>query len=206
MKKILFLLLFCSISTTLFGQENIDRYTKTNHIFYGEAALGFGSIYNSDESAGALNVSFGFNYQHEKSLYTIRYNHLADLTIGFVFIFPVEIRSVRINEFAALYGRRWLFDGSSISLSGGLSLNHYKSNIAGRQVFENIHEIGLPLEFNIRFFKKKKRRYRAYYGLIPVGKPTAFGRGVGLKLSGNIAKRGFISFGLTYSLGTHKYY
>ena len=206
MKKIATLLLIASITLTSFAQETDDRYTKTNSIYYGELIFGSGAIFKDGTGAGALNLGVGLNYQHKKSLYTLRYNHVVDFTIGFVFIIPVEIQSATINEYAALYGRRWLFKGSSISLSGGLSIQQYTSKIDGGQVFENINVVGIPLEFNVRFFKRRKRTFRAYYGLIPIGEPTSFGRGFGLKLSGNIASRGFLSFGITYSLGSHKYY
>ena len=44
--------------------------------------------------------------------------------------------------------------------------------------------VGFPLEFGIHWFHSKKERYKVLFGLIPVGKPTSFGRGLGLKLYG----------------------
>ena len=206
MKKIVCLLIFLSFIISSSAQEEKDRYAKTNTIWFAESSLGLGSIYNGENSAAAFNFNFTANYQHKKSLYTLRYNYVADISVTFIFFFPVPTESQSINELGLLYGRRWLFEGGSLSVSGGASLNNYKSNIIGGEVFENSNHIGFPFEINARLFKKKKGVYRAFYGLIPVGKPTAFGRGVGLKLSGNIANRGFISFGITFSLGAHKYY
>jgi hypothetical protein len=56
------------------------------------------------------------------------------------------------------------------------------------------------------FFKTKKERFRIFYGLIPVGEPTSFGRAFGFRLYANIAKNSYVGLGLTFGLGWHKIY
>jgi len=59
---------------------------------------------------------------------------------------------------------------------------------------------------NVKWFKKEKKRFRAYYGLIPIGKPTSFGRSFGFKLYGNIGKLSYVGIGINYGFGWHKRY
>lgn len=73
------------------------------------------------------------------------------------------------------------------------------------EVSEN--SIGFPFEVNIKWFKNVKRRYRAYYWLIPLGhKKVAFGRSFGFKLVGNISKTNYFGLAFNFGLGTHKKY
>lgn len=111
-------------------------------------------------------------------------------------------------EYGFLYGKRWTY--GNYSLSGSVGISHfnrfYYENI---QDEEKLHEtyFGVPFEFNLKFFKARKQRFRAYYGLIPIGKKkVSFGRSVGFKLTGNIAKHSNLGIGINYGFGWHKKY
>lgn len=203
-KKIAFCTLF--VFTFLKGFSQNDSIKKTNPIIYGEFSIGPASINAEGSKQSAIGLGLSLNYQAQGSLYTLRYNEIANFTHEVVVIFPIISKNSSVREFGLLYGRRWLFSGSSISLSGGVSINSYENRLNSTQTFEKSNHFGVPLEVNIRFFKKRKKRFRVLYGLVPIGEPTAFGRSFGLKFSGNFSKRGFFLFGLTFGLGAHKYY
>jgi hypothetical protein len=197
MKKIALFLLFTSLSIVALAQ-------KPNKIIYGDLnyALGTAFVNEGDDLAAAIGASF--YYQHNHNLYSFRYNLVDDLFGGSPS--GESVRFSRVHEFGLLYGYRWLFKGSSIALSGGVSLNHYALKLRNGNFEEISNQVGFPVEASVRFFKKRKRRFRAYYGLIPIGRPTNFGRSLGFKLSANFAERGFFLIGFTYGLGVHKYY
>lgn len=111
-----------------------------------------------------------------------------------------------MGEVALLYGLRTIEENHAYSFSLGVSYSGYYQNY-DKNVNNNINYdyVGVPFEANIKWFKEEKRRFRIY-GLIPVGKPTAFGGAIGFKLFGNISRQTYAGIGLTYGLGFHKVY
>ena len=96
-------------------------------------------------------------------------------------------------------------DGNfSVSISTGISYvetNYYQET---EDYYEKVHEdyFGVPFEVNIKWFKSKKSRFRAYYGLIPIGKKkVAFGRSVGFKMIGNVGQNNYVGLAFTYGFG-----
>lgn len=200
MRKEAFFFGFLSfIFMNCFGQD------KTNPIVYSEMFGGY-SLGSSEGWTGGLNI----NYQTKNNLITGRYLGLTKLKhIGDFFIFPAYVTVESINEFAVLYGKRFVHKGHSLSYSAGIAyidrefmINHDYNNI----VYDNQQSVGFPFEINIKWFKSKKERFRVMYGLIPIGKPTSFGRSIGFKFYGDISKTTFVGLGLTYGLGWHKNY
>lgn len=201
MKKYLFLLIaFYSISVHSQEKGNLP-------VIFGEVILG---------GAGKINGNRGMllgaelNYQHKKDLFSIRYTEnwqtVADVVIV---IFPILRTKYAIKETALLYGKRWIDGGTSLSISGGISHITYLSNLRDENDEINTmseNYLGFPFEVNLKLFKSEKTRFRILYGLIPVGKPTSFGRNFGLKLVGNISRNSFIGLGFVFGLGVHKEY
>lgn len=216
MKKIIFtiLMLFC---LSLYAQEEAPKKEdtlalkeKTDPIFFAESFFGLGNVDSPNDNISST-FSFGgeLNYQFNKNLFSARFLYHSSVEVVPVLIaIPVFIEREKHVEWGALYGRRWIFNGSSVSISGGISLNHstfFISNQDSDPTKLRENHVGVPLEVNFKFFKSKKDRYRIY-GMIPVGKPTSFGRSVGFKLIGNISKYSFIGVGLTFGFGFHKKY
>ena len=203
LRKILFTLILVT-NLNMYSQE------KNEPIIFGEFIFG---------GAGEINGKGGFliggelNYQLKNHLLSARYVEQIQLESDAVFLSPftpIPIIREKINhqEIALLYGKRWIYDGSSLSISGGLSINIYSNRITdenNEQIKIKDDYIGFPLEVNLKWFKSRKKRYRVY-GIIPVGKPTSFGRNFGFKLIGNISKNSFVGLGIVYGFGIHKKY
>ena len=189
---------------------NVYSQEKNEPIIFGEFIFG---------GAGEINGKGGFllggelNYQRKTHLFSARYLEHIQLESDAVFLSPftpIPIIREKINhqEIALLYGKRWIYNGSSLSISGGVSLNTYSNRITDKnneQIRIKEDYIGIPLEVNFKWFKSRKKRYRIY-GIIPVGKPTAFGRNFGFKLIGNISENSFVGLGIVYGFGIHKKY
>jgi hypothetical protein len=198
-------MLFC------FGQEEVDStQQKSNPIIYADFMIGGASTANGE--VNGLTFDFDVNYQINKDLLTFRSTYIAernnDVGLAAIFIFPSFLGGDSMNEYALLYGKRFIFNGSAISVSAGISSNLLKytkvvndDNIKFRKSY-----IAIPFEVNFNLFKSEKRRFRVLYGLIPVGKPTAFGRSFGVKLFGSLGKFNYFGFGLNFGLGFHKNY
>ncbi|WP_452219697.1 hypothetical protein [Lacinutrix salivirga] len=187
-------------------QSKVDEI-EDNPILFTEILVGYAGGNTSGFSLGGE-----LNYQQNNNLYSIRYINQTALDyevalIGFVAI-PFLESNLKVNEVSILLGKRYIKDGHSFSFSGGLSANNvlFKERINGVEVKKNKQFIGFPLEVNIKWFKKKKKRFRAYYGLIPVGKPSSFGRSFGFKLYGNVGKLSYVGLGINYGFGWHKKY
>ena len=107
-----------------------------------------------------------------------------------------------------MYGRRIIFDGSSLSFSSGVSTNKavYRSEVDDERIRTSLNYFAIPYEVSFKFFKRKKSRYRVFYALIPIGKPTAISRSIGVKLFGSLGKESYFGLGLTFGLGWHKVY
>lgn len=210
MRKTLLVFLYF-VSSQISAQEHakLDSIEKSNPIIFAESygGIGGGSTFNF---FGGL----GLNYQFSKTdLFTFRMAAIIGTSRVYAALSPVVIlpffaqREVQL-EYGLLYGKRWTNGNYSLSVSAGIShFNRlYYENI---QDEEKLHEtyFGVPFEFNVKFFKARKQRFRAYYGLIPIGKKkVSFGRSVGFKLTGNIAKHSNLGIGITYGFGWHKKY
>lgn len=210
MKKII-LFLFYGIS--VFGQDVVeqDPIAKTNPIIFTECYFG---LYGGS-NGGLTGFGLNLNYQFKKNdLLTARFNLNSGFMNDYLLISPVtplpfSVREETQVEFAILYGKRWAKNNFSFSVSSGIShveRDYYQNN---GEFYENLNQsyFGVPFEFNIKWFKSKKSRFRAYYGLIPIGKKkVSFGRSVGFKLIGNIAKNDYVGLAFTYGFGWHKKY
>ncbi len=195
--------LLCPLLLLFFlqGITQNDSIVKTNSIIFADIYLGAARI-NSDL---ALGSSFGLNYQFSKNLFTIRVSQIAQLQSYTIFVVPIIEDVSRNEEYALMYGRRWIDDDSSLSVSLGVSYNQFKSD-RFENVFQNqSNHFGFPIEANIRWFKSSKKRVKIY-GLLPVGRPTGLGGSFGFKFLANISKHSFFGFGLVYSFGFHKQY
>lgn len=197
------------ISEPIFSQDGnqTNSTEKNTPILFAEMIIGW-----AGGSASGPTIGTTVNYQKEKHLFSVRYINQIDFSfdvvpIGFV-PFPVLSEELRLNEFSALYGRRNYKEGRSFSYSAGISFNHasyraFEGNIDFKQ---NETFFGFPFELNLKWFKAKRKRFRAYYGIIPIGKPTSFGRSVGFKFYGNIGKFTYVGVGINYGFGWHKKY
>ena len=161
-------------------------------------------------AAGGFNVGFEANHQYKKTIFSMRYvGSLKLINQGYsspFFPFPEYDTKSTAEEFSILYGYRKINNGHSLSFSGGLSRNKftaYAFNANNKDLRD--YYIGFPLEMNIHWFKKEKRRIYIY-GLIPVGKPTGLGSSFGFKIYGNISRNSFIGLGINSSFGYLKKY
>lgn len=194
---IFFLLSFLSIN----GQE------KQDSISLQETPLAFGDFSFGYTNGSIKGYSFGANvyYQDKNDLFTFRTLTTVDVQeVKWLLFFPVLTESNITNEYSLLYGKRYIKGGFSYHFSGGVSYNFTK--IINNGIKTKDSYIGLPLEVGFRFFKSKKKRFGVLFGLIPVGKPTSFGRSIGFKLYANVSKSSYFGFGLTFGLGMHKVY
>ncbi|WP_397444670.1 hypothetical protein [Polaribacter sp. R77954] len=203
MKKIIILILFTYVSLdNLQAQQKKDTIVKKiNPILFMD--LGFGYANGSLKGfTGILSV----NYQNKNDVFTLRHIGLAEYdNVDFFLALPFNIEYRRLGEYAVLYGKRYIDEGTSYHFSGGFSYNSYQqiksSNILASEAF-----VGFPLEAGISWFKNNKQRFRLLYSLLPIGKRTGFGRSFGVKLYANLSKRSFVGLGLSFGLGWHKTY
>ena len=138
-------------------------------------------------SSGGFFGGLNLNYQTKNNLYTTRYTGLVNLKLTpLLFIIPAYITYETINEYAFLFGKRHIYDNHSFSYSGGVSivnrnfLTDYPNNL---KLYSDQNSFGFPFEVNIKWFKRAKKPYRIYYGLIPIGKrKVGFGQSVGLNM------------------------
>lgn len=201
LKNKLFLGLFLMIFSSIIAQEKQDSLkVKDNPIIFGDFLLGY-----SNTGKTALTVGLNINYQFKNNLFTFRTSETTSIDkIEWFFIVPISTVSNRTTEYAALYGKRYIEGGTAYHFSGGISYNinnDVNGNIKTRDTYA-----GFPLEVGVSWFKPNKRRFRIFYGLIPVGEPTSFGRSFGIKFYANIAKRSYVGLGLSFGLGWHKVY
>ena len=195
---IFFLISFLSIK----AQEIQDSIIKKpNPIFFGDVSLGYGN-----GSLRGLMGGVSLNYQSKNNLFTFRHLEIIQYdNIDFFLIFPINVESRNIREYAVLYGKRYIEDGTSYHFSGGFSYNTYQQR-KENDIIASESFVGFPLEAGISWFKNTKQKFRIFYGLIPVGKPTSCGRSIGFKLHANIARRTYVGIGVTFGFGWHKVY
>lgn len=182
---------------------------KSNPIVFADAYFGY-----AGGSSHGFILGAGLNYQfYKKDLVTLRVSGLLGMRTHYMLAayvaFPMFEREETLEEYAVLYGKRFVFDNKALSFSGGVSLTNRRYYEAFDEYYKYNTDktIGFPFEVNIKWFKSEKRRFRAYYGLIPIGKrKVSFGRSVGFKLIGNISKTNYTGIGVTYGFGFHKKY
>jgi len=198
-KKLLFLGFLFLLETNCWSQN------QTNSVVYAELFGGY-----SGGSSSGWTGGMELNYQYKNNLITARYLGLAELKhVNNYFFIPYYIDVDKINECALLYGKRYIYGSHSLSFSAGVSYVNREfliNNDYKYPIYDTQQSIGLPFEVNIKWFKRKKQRFRLAYGLIPVGKPTGLGRSIGFKLYGDISKTTFVGLGITFGLGFHKKY
>ncbi|WP_445733801.1 hypothetical protein [Mariniflexile sp.] len=196
--------LYCSLS----AQNAVDSTElKSNPIIYLEGNFGY-----TGGNASGFTIGCQINYQNNKDLFTFRYQNQSNLKSDYVAVafiaFPYIYSDFNIDEYSILYGKRYIDNNESYSFSIGVSNNIKHSKIKENNIvyWQDESYIGIPFEVTIKWFKANKKRFRAYYGLIPIGKPTAFGRSFGFKLYGNVGKSSYIGAGLSLGYGWHKKY
>lgn len=198
-KKLLRIFLLFAISNSIFGQQTEDtEIQKSNPIIYVEGFAGGALVPNIALAAGAE-----LNFQYKKSLFSFRYTEVQGYkkneTIPF-FPVPTYYTSTYINEYALLYGLRWVKEKSSFSFSAGISYSNYKAIDRDEDYnYTNTYNTygGVPFELNWKWFGADKRSRPLWNILIPSG---------GVKVFGNISKGGFIGVGGTIGLGLNKHY
>ncbi|TBV28160.1 hypothetical protein DMZ43_03715 [Meridianimaribacter sp. CL38] len=210
MKKYYYVILVFFFTCNSFAQKEKDSTeVKSNPIVYVDFLVGAS---NSGNEVNGLTFGFSANYQINKDLFTFRSTYIAetnpDAGLASVLIVPLFIGGDSLNEFALLYGKRFVFNGSAISISAGVSSNllRYSRTVDGEKFRYNESYIAVPFELNFNFFKAKKKRFRVLYGIIPVGQPTAFGRSFGVKIFGSLGEFNYFGVGLNLGLGWHKKY
>ncbi|MFD1601485.1 hypothetical protein ACFSJW_15690 [Flavobacterium artemisiae] len=192
--KITFVLLLSNLASSQEIKE-VKLKEKTNPIIYAEAFGGF-SCMDYFGFAGGGEV----NYQYKKSLFTLRYSHLT----GYVQRDSVfSFHNAQDNdEYAVMYGRRWIKNSHSFSISTGISSNNLKTTIRdfdNNRNFRYERYYAVPFEVNFKWFKPKRKRKS---NLVL----NAITPSVGLKIYGAISKNTFAGVGLTIGLGLNKEY
>ncbi|HET8837565.1 MAG TPA: hypothetical protein VFM82_01060 [Flavobacteriaceae bacterium] len=204
--KLLFALIFISSINLTYAQDTAKKQTP---ILFAEFVLGYGGSFG--EYSGFL-YGGSANFQFKKNLFTFRYTQNPQFkfnaAVAGMLVIPYIESKFKNTEIALLYGRRFIKNGRSLSFSAGIGTNDFETKFLS----ENNHSvknvsrhIGFSYELNIKWFKSRKKRYRIYM-LVPVGKPTAFGRSFGFKLLGNISKHSYMGFAITYGFGWHRGY
>lgn len=194
-KKLLKIIFVLILSNSIYAQETnqADVKAKSNPIIYGEVFGGFVGMKHFGFAGGGE-----LNYQYKKNLFTLRYSHETGyVKKDSIFTFT----NVEDNdEYAALYGRRWVTRSHSYSVSAGVSSNNLK--LAKRDIDDNRYYqykrfYGVPFEANFKWFKPKRKSNLILNAITP---------SVGLKLFGSISKNTFVGVGLVLGLGLNKEY
>lgn len=179
---------------------------KTNPILFTEITLGY-----AGGSSNGLATGLNLNYQIDNHLITARYMNVVEFKTDWFFYFPIASSTIEeADDYGLLYGRRKTYGNYSLSYSAGVSYMKTRELIAEDdendiRVYSTDSGVGLPFEFNIKWFNSQKERYRIY-GIIPVGKPISFSRSIGFKFFGTVSKSTFMGLGITYGFGWHKNY
>ncbi len=197
---------YCQNTTNL----NTTSTNKTNNpIVFLDVLFAYGNTFN--EFTG-FDSGISVNYQQKNNLYTFRYNHVEEIKTEMVPIgygaIPVVVTDHFSDECALLYGKRYIFNDTAISFSGGPGLYLYTQNLENNigNTFEDTSSLfSFAYEITIKWFKGKKKPYRIY-NIIPVSRPTSFGHSIGFKFVGNFSKYSYVGFGLSYGWGWHKKY
>ncbi|MFH6996105.1 hypothetical protein [Flavobacterium sp. FlaQc-48] len=204
-KRLLSTFLILLLSGSIHAQQNNDVETteKTNPILYGEIFGGLTGMKHFGFSGGAE-----LNYQYKKSLFSLRYANVVGYIsndINPFFPLPTYYKSDDNSEYAVLYGRRWMSERRSFSVSAGISCNNLDSK---RRIVDEAEETytyirnyetfyGVPFEANYKWFYKRKKSKLVYNALIP---------SIGVKLLGNISKNSYIGVGVSIGFGFAREY
>lgn len=181
-KNILFLWVVFLFTNYLQAQIKPQRNYP---ILFLEAFGGYSIISDSGFAGG-----FELNYQKNKNLVSFRIIEIAGYirTSEPIALISQYTRTKHDNEYALLFGKRWLQNNHSLSVSSGVSYNHFISKD------NNADYLGLPLEANIIWYSSKKTNT---IGHIVTPK-------FGFKLFGSISRNSFAGIGISLSIGTHK--
>ena len=190
------------IFSSIKAQEKIDSLQqKENSIVFVNLNVSYLEGTSSKISAG-----LSINYQFKKNLFSFRFiqNHQVETARDFLFgLIPTDVVTNTLSEYSLLYGKRFIKDDFSYHISAGISYNDYTRDDNG-EITTTI-STGFPLQIGVTWFNAKKEQYRIF-DLIPVGKPTGFGRSAGINLYANIGKKSYIGLGFSFGLGWHKKY
>ena len=196
---------FTSVAqTNTFPSDSIKN--NSNPIIFAELLFGY-----SNGDTGGWTGGASLNYQFKNNLFTLRTLGFSELRYeGKFIIIPFYTTIAKLEEYALMYGKRNIDEDSSFSYSAGISIIKYSELDEPNSIRNNLkyieqNFIGIPIECNIKWFKSNKERYRIY-GLIPVGKPVAFGNSFGFKAFANISKKSFVGIALIFGIGYHKNY
>ncbi|MEM6517016.1 MAG: hypothetical protein AAF688_12595 [Bacteroidota bacterium] len=207
MIKFLFIALMFCPAFWIYGQKKQE--VSSNPIIYGDFLIAGANVGNE-----VNGVTFGLtiNYQSNKDLFSFRTTYIAekndDVGLGAILLVPLLIGGDSFNEFGLLYGKRFIFDESSFSVSAGISTNlmKFSSTVDGMVTKLRESYIAFPFELNFRLFKATKKRFSLLYGLIPIGEPTGFGGSFGIKFFGSLGTFNYVGIGLNFGFGFHKKY
>ncbi|MDQ6471950.1 hypothetical protein RB619_14965 [Flavobacterium sp. LHD-80] len=197
-RTLLWIFLAFVFSNSVSGQEasNLEKEEKTNPIIYFEGFGGFAVARNIGLAGGAE-----LNYQTGKNLFSFRYTNAVGYTQKEEnYIVPAFDKEEDLNEVALMYGRRWLKENHSYSISAGLnysSIDLINRDFDGNRNSNNKYFYGVPFEANYKRFYSKRRTNLIFNMMIP---------SVGFKLFGSIAKYSFVGVGVTLGFGLPKDY
>lgn len=194
--KLLKIILVLAISNSIYAQEtnnDTELKPKSNPIIYVEAFGGFVGMKHFGFAGGAE-----LNYQYKKNLFSLRYSHETGyVKRDSVFNF---MNAEDNDEYAILYGRRWVKMSHSFSVSAGVSSNNLKlttRDLDYNSYFEYKRFLGVPFEANFKWFKPKRKSNLILNAITP---------SVGFKVFGSISKNSFVGVGLILGLGLNKEY
>ncbi|WP_242927638.1 hypothetical protein [Pontibacter vulgaris] len=201
MKKLILACWLCLGVRAAYAQQT----EKTNPIIFADTYVGF-----AGGRAGGFAVGAGLNYQVNRHVFALRYGGAVGLGTGAILMGMMALPTIRVeresSEIAAMYGWRFIKDNRSLSFSLGASHNRHTFYPADDSPERKYVYLGLPFEVDLKIFKSNKDRFRILYGLVPIGKPTAFSRSIGFKFFGNVSRNSYAGLGITFGLGMHKTY
>lgn len=199
----LFFVFYKSVAQDSLVTKPVD---VTNPILFTEYYVGLAG----GTSSGFLG-GFNLNYQTKNNLYTARYTGVVNAQLtGTFLIFPSFYNSETINEYAFLYGKRYIYDNHSFSYSAGVSIvnrNYLIDNSNNLKLYSDQNSFGFPFEVNVKWFKREKKPYSIFYRFkSSARRKVSIGQSFGFKLVGNISKTYFVGVGLNMGVGWHKIY
>ncbi|MEO8534796.1 MAG: hypothetical protein ABI441_13650 [Flavobacterium sp.] len=182
---------------SIHAQQVNDVQGKRNPIIYMDGFFGPSAVRKIGISGGVE-----LNYQSGKSLFSFRYINSAGYTRtpNILIYLPAYYKSDDNSEYALLYGRRWLMENHSYSISAGISYNNLE--LAGRDSDDNRFSYyknfyAVPFEANYKWYYRKKKSKLIYNAMIP---------SVGVKLFGHVGAYSLIGVGVSVGFGFSKQY
>jgi hypothetical protein len=196
-KKLLKIVFVLVLSNSIYAQETTKDVViiiqKKSPIIYAEVFGGF-SVMRHFGFAGGGEL----NYQYKKNLFTLRYSHESgyveqDSVVTFL---NVEDN----DEYAILYGRRWLTKNHSFSVSVGVNSNNLKftnRDFEYNRSYQYKRFYGVPFEANVKWFNSKRRSNLVFNALTP---------SFGFKVFGSISRYSYVGVGVVVGFGLSKQY